>query len=326
MSNPEIVELGLPDGSLTVQDEEAFDLFTSKIGGFPVYAKPELVVQEPKCACCGSTMYLIIQMDAPLPDTPTHDRIFYAFACNSAKCAATPNGWCAFFTLVSKSSSPRDEATAPSALLKKNFWDTDYTPEESLSKLSIKDDDEAEYVAVSSYSAQLPATALRIVEEFWQEARKKPEPVVVVEPLPEPAGTEEADVYENIMPTGVDKQFQTFQKRTAAYPRQCVRYSPGGQALPFNASPLPQTSPVCPNCQQPQHFELQLMPAILNYLPVSNAKYLGHIPPEKRSNHPLFGDEMQWGTVIVYSCGIGCHVLGGGNNAHVPATCHIQLE
>lgn len=321
-----IIELGLPDGPLTTQDDEAFDLFTSKIGGFPVFANESCAQKQPKCGCCGSDMYLILQMDAPLPDTPTHDRIFHAFACNSSKCAATPQGWLAFFTLLPAS---QPSPSQPTVVQKKNFWDADYAPEETFSKLSLEEKEEdEEYFAMSSYPAQFPATALRIVEEFWQEPKKKPEPVVPAEATV--ASTkDDPDVYEKIMPLGVDKQFEKFQKRTAAYPRQCVRYSPGGQPLPFNSSPLPQTPPVCPKCQQPQHFELQLMPAILNYLPVSNAKYLGHIPADKRSKHPLFGDEMQWGTVIVYSCGLGCHVLSGNENAQnalCMATCHIQLE
>lgn len=319
-----LVELGLPDGPLTTQDDEADDLYTSKIGGFPVFANEELSQIQPKCGCCGSDMYLILQMDAPLPDTSMIDRIFYAFACNSVKCAATPEGWRAFFTLI----QPEKPAPIQACQLpKKNFWEADFLPEESLSNLSLKDKKEEEekkqYFAMSSYPVQFPATALRIVEEFWQDPKKKPESVLPIAHAT--LASEDPDFYEKIMPVGVDKQFEKFQKRTAAYPRQCVRYSPGGHPLSFNSNPLPQSPPLCPKCQQPQHFELQLTPAILNYLPVSNPKYLRHIQPEARSKHPLFGDEMQWGTVIVYSCGLGCHLLED-RNAECPATCLIQLE
>lgn len=50
------------------------------------------------------------------------------------------------------------------------------------------------------------------------------------------------------------------------------------------------------------------MPAMLSMLPTNGDAHLKHIPKKQRGKHPLFGDGMEWGTIMVFSCGV-CQLL-----------------
>jgi hypothetical protein len=312
------VELALPGGPLTTHDiEEISDIYTSKLGGFPVLVDN---IEIPKCGKCQVPMYFILQMDCPLPEI---DRILYIFGCNTAKCSSSPEAWYSFFYYLPKDEKKTEQAQP---IEKKNFWNMDFdTTEKALSSLQISDPlPKFTTFNFQEYPHQFPCTFLRICEEFWNEPSysKRNEGKAIISPELTSPVEEEADVYEKIMPIGVDKEFEYFQKRVSAYPRQCVRYFPGGKPLPFSNQPVPSPSS-CPICHSPRIFDLQLMPAIFHYLPVSNEKYLAHIPKHLRNQHPLFGDEMHWGTVFISSCHSGCHLLGKSTST---ALCHIQQE
>ena len=155
------------------------------------------------------------------------------------------------------------------------------------------------------YPAGFPATRLRICEEMIQEKSPK----ATASPSSIPANLRMTDeenaewggeAYESSHPMGVDKAFLAFTKRVSSYPRQCVRFSPAGNPLPFCQETIPDAG-CCDRCGGRRVFELQLMPAILSILPTNDEKHLGHI--KQRNAHPLFGDGMEWGTVMVFTCG-----------------------
>lgn len=300
-----IIELALPDGPLSsnFDKEKISDIFTNKLGGYPVFLNKSLSNTIPKCKYCSNTLYFILQMECPLPDFDKDcNRILQVYGCNSSKCSGKNDSWYCFFSFVAK----------------KTYKESDLC--EKVSSLSLQEEGHSFY-PFPEYPSQFPCIALRICEEFWKEPSNKKQQTV--NNIITPSIGEEADVYEKILPIGVDKQFESFQKRVSAYPKQCIRYSYGGMELPFN-NQLIAIPPPCPICHSPRIFELQLMPAILHYLPVSDDKYLSHIPNDKKSKHPLFGDEMQWGTVLIYSCGKSCYEQLG--NQLTVAHCHVQQE
>jgi pre-rRNA-processing protein TSR4 len=308
-----IVELALPDGPF-LDNEEILDISVSRLGGAPVLTT---MIEIPKCGSCKCSLFFILQMDCPLPDV---DRILYVFACNTAKCSTFPEAWLSYFHYFSKTDERNEQISK-----NRRFGGSDFElTEKALSSLQISESSsETTVFSFQDFPRQFPCISLKICEEFWNEPsyKKNTAKMAFIPPIT-PATGEDADVYEKILPAGIDKKFEYFQKRVAAYPRQCVRYSPGGKLLPFSVKQIPAPPP-CPTCHSPRKFDLQLMPAILHYLPVSKEKYLVQIPKEFRSNHPLFGDEMQWGTVFIYSCQSACYRLGRSSSA---SYCIIQQE
>jgi hypothetical protein len=46
------------------------------------------------------------------------------------------------------------------------------------------------------------------------------------------------------------------------------------------------------------------MPAILWKLPTREDQHLCHIPKSHRGAHALYSDGMEWGTIMIFSCGV----------------------
>jgi hypothetical protein len=63
------------------------------------------------------------------------------------------------------------------------------------------------------------------------------------------------------------------------------------------------------------------MPAILSLLPGCEEKYLRHIPEARRHSHPLYGDGMEWATLLAYSCGVCTRKAGV-----VDVAIQVQVE
>ena len=263
-------------------------------------------------------MFLLLQIDAPLVDDL--DRVIYVFACNTRLCTEGPlkDALDGPFKVVVQSRSTKAAPQTP----KKTFFDdlmldvkdTTVDSHDSL-VLGIQG------VHISPKSDEylkFPATKLRIVDELISRAQRlgrengqaKKEGIDGQHPYKvEEASPEEG--YESMEVAGYDKYFKAFHMRVSHYPRQCVRYAPGTRPLLFSAAE-PSDSLVC-DCQghpNPMQFDLQLMPAILSILPTNEERHLAHIPTNQRNTHSLFGDGMEWGTVLVYTCHL-CHTKGG---------------
>jgi hypothetical protein len=276
-----LAELAIPDGILT--EEEALDPLFCRLGGYTVYLTGDFPVDF-RCLKCSSILYFMLQVDC---SSQALDRALYVFACNSASCCGDSGAWVSFF----QTRTPRPTVNASKRTT--NFWESE------VGNLCLEDDQQINSpFPHQSYPCQFPSLALKIVTEFWCEPVIPKNTYKLSVDVPD-AEFEDKDVYEKILPLGVDKKFEKFQKRIASYPRQCIRFD--CKPLAFSDTPLPE-HPCCPICVTPSQYTLQLMPAILNYLPVAREPYLAHIAPKDRSKHPLFGDEMNWGSVFVYSC------------------------
>ena len=305
----ETVELGLPDGPLDTIEEK--DPFTSKIGGKPsLLFDSALIKDKAICSQCRSPLYLLLQMDCP--DTPGIDRVIYLFACNTRECTESGFSGVAAALVQCKpanKSSQKSDKPHPSTdglwgfLTGANASDQGEI-DKRLSELSLLED-QTTGVHLETFPTCFPAIRMHIVNELINIKSK------LVKHLDETNmgfdnNTEESswqgETYESMQMLGYDKVFKNFHTRVSYYPRQLVRYSPYGVPLLFSADPLPDIK-ACAHCGQSRHFDLQVMPAILSKLPINDPKYLKHIPESRRNMHPLYGDGMEWGTIIVYTCG-----------------------
>jgi len=89
-----------------------------------------------------------------------------------------------------------------------------------------------------------------------------------------------------------DKTFLSFQKHLMRNPDQCVRYCFGGEPLWYNDKRRFKTgAPACTRCGAPRVFELQLMPTVI---------WLFKLGP----------GELEFGTVVLYSCSRSCGGVG----------------
>jgi pre-rRNA-processing protein TSR4 len=193
-----------------------------------------------------------------------------------------------------------------------------------VAELSIKD----AAFCDKAYPVGFPPTRLHICEEMIYEKETKKRVAEVEESIPAAYAVNDGEewvgeAYESSHPMGVDKAFLAFQKRIASYPRQCVRFSPAGRPLLFHQETLSSQPGSCSTCGQARVFELQLMPAILSLLPCNDEKHLGHLKPEQRGQHPIFGDAMEWGTVMVFSCGTCSRPT---RPTLIRASTHTQIE
>lgn len=298
--------------------------------------------EELKCGSCQSQLFLVLQMDSPWSgEEAFFDRILYVFGCNSRICTETQGekAWKAFVL-----QTPSRDAASAAAVSSSNkaptasLWDTVMLGAASpapasdaaagIQSLSLAD---ASFYS-KTYPVGFPPLRLHICEEMIYEQKKKNRAAVEDDLAPQaiPAGltaTEEeqwaAEAYESTQSLGMDKTFMAFQKRVSSYPRQCARFSPAGAPLPFRQERLPSAGS-CPACGQQRVFELQLMPAVLSLLPCGDEQHLKHLPAQLRGQHPLFGDSMEWGTLLVYTCGTCTRATAG--TQLIRAFTHTQIE
>lgn len=276
-------------------------------------------------------MFLLLQVDAPIPERPQIDRIIYVFACNTRICTEgflkdAENG--AFSVIIQIRQSQEDIKTsfADRVVEKKSFFDDlmDDTPDETKVLGPIKPNDDNirsvsnvfKTIGIHDEQPFFPPIRLRIVEELIASSSRigtKPSKngdFSATNYKIEDANPEE--VYEQMEVSGYDKFFKAFHTRVSHYPRQCVRYAPDSKPLIFSETSHlenPNAANLTCSCtgpSKPMSFDLQLMPAILSILPTNTEQNLRHIPKEKRATHQLFGDGMEWGTVLVYTCHICC--------------------
>ena len=321
-SYEDIIELALPDGDLLHCDDT--DVFTSKLGGRAVWlhAPPKDLLDSLKCPRCSTDLYLLLQMDCPREEYPSIDRVVYVFVCNTRACSQDQSGWRVIFMMrqtAAASKATCHEAAKP----KTSFWDSlmhdEGKPEEKKEVSSIltsPTEVAASTVTLHNPKNKFPGIYLHIDEEIIVEKREKKSVIPDTESITSEAtgGEEEwsGEQYEKFRAPGTDKSFSRFQKRVAHYPRQCVRYavSDGQTPLLYHDLDIAGTVkklPACTRCKQAcSHFDLQLMPAILAFLPTESAEHLRHVPENKKSKNPMISDGMEWGSVMVYSCGALC--------------------
>ena len=323
-SYEDIIELALPDGALLPSEDT--DVYTSKLGGRPVWLNHPTkdLIDSLKCPLCGTDRYLLLQMDCPREEYPTIDRIAYVFVCNTRACSQDSRGWKVVFMMKHKDEEDEKNGTTDSKT-KASFWDSLMNDQVGDNKNPLsgttvtKSETKSLPVPLSNPKNKFPGIFLHIDEEIIVEKREKKSAAVIPEnisiaPEATAGGDEEwsGEQYEKLRAPGTDKSFNRFQKRVAHYPRQCIRYAVSGAQTPLLYHDLDISSTVtklgcCEHCNHSTHrFELQLMPAVLAFLPTESAEYTKHIPETKKSNNPMISDGMEWGSVMVYSCGALC--------------------
>jgi pre-rRNA-processing protein TSR4 len=339
----DIIELALPDGDLLASEDT--DIYTSKLGGRPVWLNTpsKEFIDSLKCPKCGTDLFLLLQMDCPREEFPAVDRILYLFACNTRLCSQDPSGWRVIFMTKRIKKDTEVSQAAP-----KSFWDSLMNENESneekespasSSSLQSQKQQSQKPIAWSNMKNKFPGIYLHIDEEIIVEKkqREKKAPVEIsAEGLDTNDEQWKGEEYEKFRVPGTDKSFSKFQKRIAHYPRQCVRYAVSGGQSPLlyhdmnlDGEEIEKLCKPCQNssCRSKQHrFELQLMPAILAFLPTEASAYISHIPTEKRSKNPLISDGMEWATVLVYSCAEFCGFKDGLHEETSEGSVIIQLE
>ena len=345
-SHEDIIELALPDGALLPSEDT--DVYTSKLGGRPVLfvQPPKDLLDSLKCPLCNTELYLLLQMDCPREEYRGVDRIVYVFACNTRACSQDARGWRVIFMIKHK--DEEEENKAQDSKGKASFWDSLMNDEvednknplsgASSAKSSVSKSSNNLPIPLSNPKNKFPGIYLHIDEEIIVEKREKKSTVTEIPEnvsiAPEAAGGDEewsGEQYEKFRAPGTDKSFNRFQKRVAHYPRQCVRYAVSGAQTPLLYHDLDLNTAVnklgsCQLCNHPTHrFELQLMPAVLAFLPTESPEYIKHIAEGKRSTNPMISDGMEWGSVMVYSCGALCG-LANKETEIVEGKVIIQLE
>jgi hypothetical protein len=321
-----IIDLAVPDGPAT--SAESLNPFCSKLGGQAALLYP-LPEDSLKCPLCSTQMYLVVQMDCPREDWPGVDRIAFVFGCNRRSCSQSPAGWKVIFQCRlgdSAASTEQEEAEAPTAN-QNSFWDSLMTNDDSKTAEQSKTSTTtapAQTPAITTSGPCFPPIFLHIEEELIVEKKSSFKPA----PIPAASASDalideewSGEQYEKIRAPGTDASFTRFQKRVAHYPRQCVRYTVAAApashshklapwqpvtALPFRdcdwAGELSRL-PACSGCgRKMSHFQLQLMPAILAFLPTEAEPFLKHVKAAQRSTNPLISDGMEWGSVLVFTC------------------------
>ncbi|KAJ3232104.1 programmed cell death protein [Chytriomyces hyalinus] len=120
----------------------------------------------------------------------------------------------------------------------------------------------------------------------------------------------EFDVYEKTQVKGMTKAFKTFQKAIEAYPEQCVRYGFGSNPLLFNDKPISKPD-ACVHCKAPRTFEMQLMPALLTFLPTEEFALKQQVKDAAENAAPRksvadLNKGLDFGTILVYTCSRNC--------------------
>ncbi|XP_031277846.1 programmed cell death protein 2-like [Pistacia vera] len=127
------VILGLP-GPWADDNREPSDHYTSKIGGLPDWPfyteslNPNLL----QCGACGSKLYLIAQVYAPVSSESLRieERVVYVFGCVMLNCGSSPLSWRALRVQklddVKESCSAAEEMVPSNSVSgsKKSWWDS----------------------------------------------------------------------------------------------------------------------------------------------------------------------------------------------------------
>ncbi|KNE57321.1 hypothetical protein AMAG_03044 [Allomyces macrogynus ATCC 38327] len=160
-----------------------------------------------------------------------------------------------------------------------------------------------------------------------------------------------SESYESTTIKGFTRTLEKFVERIEDNPGQVVRYRHGGRALHYSdftvisAPPAPKAGskpgvavPKCSRCGSARVFECQLMSTLLSVLPVEQyaAKAAdGKAPVDEKAHPSTWYSGMEFGTVLVYTCGKNCAVgvaatsaaaAGGPVVEYAQEVCVVQLE
>ncbi|XP_071316693.1 programmed cell death protein 2-like isoform X2 [Trachinotus anak] len=344
--------IGLCDGELDPKKYRS-SFLTNKVGGQPDWL-PVISRQSPRCGRCGAPLAHVVQVYCPLDASPYH-RSLHLFACLGAECSGRSESW----TVLRSQCLETEVAAAPSppappqeAPLSATDWcDTadDWGMEEEGDDGwgGVKKDTKAQEEAAApeagaggaalgerDVSCSLRGLTLGEVREDAPAFR--PLFISVVEEADLCGGGDlehaqellrEYERREGVVVGGVqldsseekyeksrarhgDAVFSRFMKKISLCPQQVLRYCHGGEPR-FISEPPANTAPVpaCGSCGGSRTFELQLMPALVSLL---------------RRRDGGAEAELEFGTVLVYTCASSCWTAGSGSAAE--EFCFVQAD
>lgn len=216
-------------------------------------------------------------------------------------------------------------------------------PETFAQKARISDTQPAQPAPKTSTSKEPWPTISTFPHPFLQYHLDADTEYIESEPTPGPSSSNVrmdteggADIDKTLFESTMDKTFQRFADRLAQNPEQVLRYDFGGQPLLYsksdkvgkcfaeenaqeNAKVKVQGSssgakiPRCGNCGGARVFELQLTP---------------HAITELEAEDMSIDDGMDWGTILLDSCGRDCQEAGKGSGevGYVEEWAGVQWE
>ncbi|XP_029952415.1 programmed cell death protein 2-like [Salarias fasciatus] len=355
------VLLGLADGDLDPARHRS-SFLTNKAGGVPDW-QPGQRGLRPACRRCGAASALVVQVYCPVDRTPTH-RNLHLFACTAPACSGLSEAWTALRSQGAaedrpgRARGPADPGPGPGPepVPRVTDW-CDGADDWGLEEEEEEEEEEAAGPAVKE-EPERPAgsetdVSGRLQDLQLEDRREDAAAAAVFRPL-FISVVEEADLgvedgaldhvqellreyesregavqeeqqggggggagggvqeeYEKAQARHGDRVFGGFMKRIAPCPQQILRYSHGGRPL-FVSSPPAAASrlaPPCGSCGAARTFELQLMPALVSLL--------------RRADRGG-GGELEFGTVLVYTCSGSC--WAPGSNSALEEVCFVQAD
>ena len=274
--------------------DEKHPWMINKIGGTPVFSpnidRLEKVIQDQlknlTCQNCTTSLSLVIQIYCPVDDKPD-DRVLYIFACVNRRCESKK--W-----LVLRCMSPVVRLVAAKKIKKHDSWigDQDDWGDDELPEIIVDDTYESKSLNCIAFEANNKFTPLYLMVD--EEANLLAKDVSKNSSISTKGdAVSEAFLQENYEKTllpGTDEISHKFTKSLIKCPYQCIRYSWSGTAI-LNRSDAEVPVTTCSHCGSERTFELQIMPAILNYL---------------RGDDENLMNDIDFGTILVYSCAANC--------------------
>ncbi|XP_049430139.1 programmed cell death protein 2-like isoform X1 [Epinephelus fuscoguttatus] len=348
----EVTLIGLCDGELDSKRHRSSYL-TNKVGGHPDWS-PVISRQSPRCSRCGAPLLHVVQVYCPLEASPYH-RNLHLFACPGAECSGRSDSWkvlrsqCLEEAAAASRPVPAQEAP-PSAT---DWCDTadDWGMEEEeedgwgggVKKISQVQEEAAapeaqaaaemdvssrlQYLNLGETQEDVPVLRsffisveeesdlggeeddLRHAQQLLREYERR-EGVAVGE-LEDSEGGGGEEKYEKTRARHGDAVFSRFMKKISLCPQQILRYCRSGKPLFITEPPanMAQVVSACGSCGGSRTFELQLMPALVSLL---------------RREGGSAEAELEFGTVLVYTCTNSCWTAGSGSA--VEEFCFVQAD
>uniref|UniRef100_A0A669BNS5 Programmed cell death protein 2 C-terminal domain-containing protein n=1 Tax=Oreochromis niloticus TaxID=8128 RepID=A0A669BNS5_ORENI len=325
----EVALLGLCDGEIESKKQRCSYL-TNKVGGRPDWP-PGIAARSPRCGRCRVPLVHVVQVYCPVDTSPYH-RNLHLFACPGAECSGRSECWAVLRSqcLEAEVRTPGPPALAREAPLRVTDWcdtaddwgmggeeDDDgwgggakqNTPEADLSTdissrlcdLSLGDLQEDVSTFRPFFISVVEETDvcgedsdLEHAQDLLREYERR-EGVAVGELEGSGGGGDEK--YEKTRARHGDAVFSRFMKTISVCPQQILRYCRSGKPLFISEPPsnVAQLVPACGSCGGSRTFELQLMPALLEF-----------------------------GTVLVYTCTDSCWT--SGSDSAVEEFCFVQTD
>ncbi|XP_054475698.1 LOW QUALITY PROTEIN: programmed cell death protein 2-like [Anoplopoma fimbria] len=342
--------LGLCDAELDSKRHRSSCL-TNKLGGAPDWP-PHASRTPPRCGRCGAPLAHVVQVYCPLQGSPYH-RNLHLFACTSAACSGRSDTWTALRSQSLEERTPsRPDPPQEAPLAATDWCDTadDWGVEEGGGGGGggggVKEEEEGGASGEFDVSSQLQDLRLLdsqddvpVLREFFisvveesdlcgeeddlHHARKllkeyeRREGVAVGELEDGDGGGDGGkEKYEKTRARHGDAVFSRFMKKISLCPQQILRYSHGGKPLFISEPPadLDRLVTACGSCGGTRTFELQLMPALVSLL---RGKDGGGVEAE-----------LEFGTVLVYTCRDSCWTAGSGSGSGSPVEefCFVQTD